>query len=103
MVIMRTEEEAKATRCCGPTGCGALRPAKTVENATRVVPVDFDRFCIGSACMAWRASTETWELPADSKMDGGGWSPASYTFTTDGVTSKRLWSRTDGECGLAAK
>lgn len=37
-----TEEEAKNTRCCGPEGCGqpGIMPAS--------------RWCIGSACMAWR-------------------------------------------------
>lgn len=36
-----TEDEAKEARCCGPEGCGR-------EDAFRV------RWCIGSACMAWR-------------------------------------------------
>jgi hypothetical protein len=37
-----TEEEAKTTRCCGPEGCGIKKE-----------PFN-DRYCIGSACMAWR-------------------------------------------------
>ncbi len=42
-----TEEEAKAKRCCGPMGCGSAAPG-TTDHADGV------RFCIGSACMAWR-------------------------------------------------
>lgn len=38
-----TEDEAKTKRCCGPSGCG-VRHGDPTEG----------RFCIGSACMAWR-------------------------------------------------
>jgi hypothetical protein len=43
-----TEDEAKLTQCCGPEGCGYFndepRPA---------------RWCVGSACMAWRSLIRT--------------------------------------------
>lgn len=42
---MLTESEARTKRCCGPDGCGA-----DVRQNGRVS----ERFCIGSACMAWR-------------------------------------------------
>ena len=44
---MTTEQQASVLRCCGPSGTGvALRdhPKYVVQH----------RYCIGSACMAWR-------------------------------------------------
>ena len=43
-----TEEEAKTKRCCGPEGCGGNAEMHGWPNGHIV------RFCIGSACMAWR-------------------------------------------------
>lgn len=42
---MLTEDEAKTKRCCGAYDCGERRVM-----AGEVI----ERYCIGSACMAWR-------------------------------------------------
>lgn len=47
------EDEAKQKLCCGPEGCG--RGAKAYaggNNGPDIVYVK--RYCVGSACMAWR-------------------------------------------------
>jgi hypothetical protein len=41
-----TEDEAKQKRCCGPEGCGFTDPRQ--DDC-----LNGERWCIGSACMAW--------------------------------------------------
>jgi len=41
-----TENEAKTKHCCGPEGTGSKGPPDNDGTC--------DRYCIGSACMAWR-------------------------------------------------
>jgi hypothetical protein len=43
-----TEDQAKTTRCCDPNGCGEVR------DDNRGSPDNAPRYCISSACMAWR-------------------------------------------------
>lgn len=45
-----TEPDARDMRCCGPEGCGEARR----ENIP-LTPSE-PRYCIASACMAWRWS-----------------------------------------------
>lgn len=50
-----TEEEARKTRCCGPQGCGKVQDYDVHRNSVGdTIGQSFLRFCIGSACMAWR-------------------------------------------------
>ncbi len=50
--MIRTEKEARQTRCCGTEGCGERR-----DNGKDLSAVGYfgttNRYCIGSACMAW--------------------------------------------------
>ena len=50
-----TEDEAALKRCCGPDGCGHFN-----DNPFPA------RWCIGSACMAWR-----WNDPWTSQTEEG--------------------------------
>ena len=51
-----TEAEAANKRCCGPEGCGRLHGQTYVAQTTGgYARSGGERFCIGSACMAWRA------------------------------------------------
>lgn len=53
--MMLTEEEARERRCCGPQNCGDTRGSQRVEaSATTPVMNSPLRYCITSACMAWR-------------------------------------------------
>lgn len=47
---MKTEQEARQTRCCGPEGCGKIAP----QAEGGPWPPMWPRFCIASECMAWR-------------------------------------------------
>lgn len=53
-----TEEQAKTRRCCGPEGCGAYPPTPPNyinEDGEEIAYIPSnERFCIGSACMAWQ-------------------------------------------------
>lgn len=71
-----TEDEASNSRCCGPKGCGREDPFRGDE-----------RFCIASACMAWRG--ERTDRIAKDK-DG-------YEFIQENVPTGL------GYCGLAGK
>lgn len=77
-----TEDEAKKTRCCGPEGCGAKSS------------YDNKRFCIASACMAWR-----WTVC------GGPFSAVPW-MAADLAEAERVSNDADGAviggyCGLA--
>ena len=73
-----TEDEAKTTRCCGPVGCGrseyAGRQGGDIDGN-----VIWERWCIGSACMAFReggyppmvGDTITIKIPPDPKIVHG--------------------------------
>jgi hypothetical protein len=70
---MITKGQANLTRCCGPEGCGGNSAGEP------------ERFCIASACMAWRIATH--EVPV-----------------AVGSTVYREIPDTDrGYCGLAGK
>lgn len=50
-----TEEEARKTRCCGPQGCGKVQDYDVHRNSVGdAIGQSLLRFCVGSACMAWR-------------------------------------------------
>lgn len=57
-----TEDEAKAKRCCGPAGCGETHDTMQHKQSLYMAAVEIHaasvallpRFCMGSACMAWR-------------------------------------------------
>lgn len=58
-----TEEEAKTKVCCGGDGCGRL-----VYDGGM-----YRRDCLGSACMAWRVSSDEAAIQAgfiESELDG---------------------------------
>jgi len=76
-----TEEEAKTKRCCGPNGCGRLQDDLSGS------PDNAPRYCIGSACMAWRHA------------------PVSFTQVNDNGKTVQIEGRsyTDFYCGLAGK
>ncbi|MDE2105845.1 MAG: hypothetical protein KGL39_51965 [Patescibacteria group bacterium] len=67
-----TEEEAKLKQCCGPEPCGFFN-----DNPYPA------RWCIASACMAWRSRNQRHN--AFSRVSEG----------IDGTT--------DGYCGLSGK
>ena len=47
---MKTEDEARELRCCGPDGCGGWAH----ENDAPDIPDGgYVRYCIASDCMAW--------------------------------------------------
>ncbi len=75
-----TEGEAKTTRCCGDEGCGIKREIRKQEAPFNEF---YARFCIGSACMAWRWVT-------------------LYGESDFGERIAEI-SKTDGYCGLAGK
>ena len=64
---MHTEEEMREIRCCGPEGCGVIRPVDEHGNVdkkeeSKLRPPNqlwqgypaVARFCIASKCAAWR-------------------------------------------------
>lgn len=68
-----TEEQAKLTRCCGPEGCGAprqedidaikrSREPRTTDAELLSALALLPRYCIGSACMGWRAISKTTQI-----------------------------------------
>lgn len=80
-----TEEDAKMKRCCGPGGSGE----------TRAFGI---RYCIGSACMAWRTRdrySHSEESNAEKRPEGAGWLVAD-----DGGWVRPIRTKT-GFCGLA--
>jgi len=79
-----TEEQAQRTRCCGPEGCGFTRKVKRADAPHDEIVV---RFCLGSACMAWRHA------------------PVSFTQVNDNGKTVQIEGRsyTDFYCGLAGK
>lgn len=48
---MKTEEQAKASDCCGPAGCGEWQGNR--------------RLCVGSTCMGWRWQYGIMVVPAE--------------------------------------
>lgn len=79
-----TEDEATSKRCCGPEGCGTFGNPK--ENGT------CDRYCIGSACMAWR-----WFRSPDDAA-----SETEFQKSCSGPDQDKI-VEPDGFCGLAGK
>ena len=68
-----TEEEAAHKRCCGPENCG--KSEHTAEFGQS------PRFCVGSACMAWR-----WSEYQKSVIKSGGHvliAPTGYCGVAD--------------------
>jgi hypothetical protein len=58
---MNTEDEARGKRCCGGAGCGA----KKMKGASNRATIEnwggrqVERYCIASACMAWRTVADS--------------------------------------------
>lgn len=72
-----TEDEANQKQCCGPEGCG--------QHNDRPYPA---RWCVGSACMAWRS------IPAghaSSRIE----TPTGFKITINHAET--------GYCGLAGR
>jgi hypothetical protein len=67
--MLRTEDEALQTRCCGPAGCGHIRFYNSAIDMT-----GNPRLCAGSSCMAWRwfYYTERHAQQGTSDASGGG-------------------------------
>lgn len=84
-----TEQEAKTTRCCGPSGCGYQNGLIVQRDASgEVVSAEPERWCIGSTCMAWR-----WNYV---EMDRLG-------VPLPDPRPVRSYDKDDGFCGLAGK
>lgn len=49
-----TEAEALTKRCCGPNGCGTVKRPDGGPPKWEAGVVNAERFCVGSACMAFR-------------------------------------------------
>lgn len=77
-----TEQEAGQKRCCGPEGCGVLGNPDYEGGPS-------SRWCIGSACMAWR-----WELT------DRGWR-VLQTKGLDALLQEAAPNKLQGHCGLA--
>ena len=97
---MKTEEQAQATRCCGPEGCGHKQD-------------DGTRFCIANACMGWEwaADYETQRTSNTHVMmrmllhppNGGGWERDPRFQSDESSTSWRRVKHERGDCGLKRK
>lgn len=75
-----SEAEAKGKRCCGPEGCGTTLAAAGTS-------VAHWRFCVASACMAWRKTGQI------------GIGPNGEKRSTD-LDGRTRWTDV-GRCGLA--
>ena len=81
-----TEAEAKLLRCCGPSGCGRNRDGfiviaddDEIAEAITVTRMQNNpaalhgggRYCIGTACMAWRwVEPPIWKEPKPTPTNG---------------------------------
>ncbi len=77
--MLRTEQEARETRCCGGGDCGERK-----DNYG-----GYERYCITTHCMAWR-----WVSELARKKDG------SPQISEGGVA---LTEKVRGYCGIAGK
>ena len=87
--MILTDEEAPVKRCCGPKECGIKR--------------DGNRWCIGSACMAWRwaePAKRTYRVWKDTgkRVDPGTTAPIEAVRYEQEENLSRA-----GYCGLAGK
>lgn len=108
-MIALTEAQARDKRCCGPEGCGG--PRRLDDQ-----PVFVGRFCIGSACMAWRWQKPPGEMAWRAGGGGEGFVFAEYLEKTMGIKDvptetgmatfgfdykvKRTADKATGHCGL---
>jgi hypothetical protein len=105
-----TEDQAKASRCCGPEGCG--QAVGGLQQAMSGGAIGSIRLCIGSQCMAWRWA----KAPGEMASMGGGCANGDLpevTALTQHATKGDLlsWSllrpraaeHATGYCGLAGK
>lgn len=122
--MMRTEAEAKETRCCGPEGCGWSYQPPLHDQSWPHKPspeIYGPRFCIGSACMAWRwagavpsiksvehsVKTETAEPPRPHEVPPDwvwyGYDAADEIYEAFwGEPMEHAAARRKGACGLVA-
>lgn len=83
------EDEAKTMRCCGPSGCGISLDSPDAFKQTTGAR-HYARFCIGSACMAWRLKNASNLTMADFDK-----------LTPEERKDMRI--KNEGYCGLAGK
>lgn len=56
--MLMIEKNAGEIRCCGPSGCGQLKPATVNYDVPEGMGRPHDRYCIGAKCAAWNYLTE---------------------------------------------
>ena len=92
--MLLTEDQAKDKRCCGPDDCGVRRPLQSIE-----------RYCIGSACMAWRLAGLEYEY-VDAEGAAGPPPGEGWVFGPREHSARSAWKRQRprrGYCGLAGQ
>lgn len=80
-----SEDEANLKRCCGPSDCG---------HENDIGPGGPGRYCIGSACMAWRWRVMRPQIGGSYPVGGG-----QPTI----IYGPPETSKTEGYCGLAGE
>lgn len=78
-----TEDQARITQCCGPEGCGYVNPDDNI------------RYCVGSACMAWR-----WDDVPNPEYERMSQSFMAFSGPRPPMSFK---SKECGYCGLAGR
>ena len=82
---MLTEDEAKTKLCVGPPGCGRRRLVHSVQHCDGSADTNTygeDRYCAGSACMAWRSvpAGQITHVPPQSRFR---WEKQGYVLESE--------------------